>query len=314
MATPLITIGITCYREGDWLLECWESVLAQTDDRWEAVLVMDGGADERTREIFAALDHPKLRKYAFAENVGPYPARNKAFELTNTQYHFYLDGDDHLVPESVALMLETFARHPDAGFVYGDYEVFGGENTRIRHWPVDPLPEEVPDNRPPGACAYEKAVWQQLGGFCLDFARGAGDCDYHYSLAESGIRGYHCRNVFYRYRENNKGRVSGSYNKQQADICELLFRRHPRLFADDGRRKRFLSEAYQVAACANYWSGYLKAASRLARQAMCCGSWSRRNLWAIMLAPYLPVPLENRLRQYWRKRSESAIAKRRGTS
>jgi hypothetical protein len=40
MPEPLITIGITCYKEGDWLRECWESVLAQTDDRWEAVLVI----------------------------------------------------------------------------------------------------------------------------------------------------------------------------------------------------------------------------------------------------------------------------------
>ena len=37
MSDTLITIGITCYREGDWLRECWESVLAQTDDRWVAV-------------------------------------------------------------------------------------------------------------------------------------------------------------------------------------------------------------------------------------------------------------------------------------
>jgi len=35
---PLITIGITCCREGDLLRECWDSVLAQTDDRWVAVV------------------------------------------------------------------------------------------------------------------------------------------------------------------------------------------------------------------------------------------------------------------------------------
>ena len=39
MPDILITIGITCYREGDLLRECWESVLAQTDDRWVAMFV-----------------------------------------------------------------------------------------------------------------------------------------------------------------------------------------------------------------------------------------------------------------------------------
>jgi len=303
---PLITIGITCFREGDWLLECWESVLAQTDDRWEAVLVMDGGADERTREIFTALDHPKLRKYAFTENVGPYPARNKAFELTDTPYHFYLDGDDQLVPESVALMLEAFTRHPDAGFVYGDYEVFGIDNSHLWKWPVDPLPEEIPDKRPPGACVYVKAVWQQLGGFCLHFARGAGDCDFHLTLAESEIRGYHCGRVYYRYRENSEG-VSRSRKKQlvMAELRELMVRRHPRIFADRNRRIRFLSYSYKIAACANYWSGDIRAATKWARKAIYYGSWSQRYLWAIMLAAYLPVSLEHRSRQYWQKKIDS---------
>ena len=55
-----ITIGITCYNEGDWLLECWNSVLSQADERWEAVLIMDGTTHERTQQIFSQLEHPRL--------------------------------------------------------------------------------------------------------------------------------------------------------------------------------------------------------------------------------------------------------------
>ena len=62
MSDALITIGITCFREGEWLRECWESVLTQTDDRWQAVIVMDGGADDKTKEVFESLEHPKLKK------------------------------------------------------------------------------------------------------------------------------------------------------------------------------------------------------------------------------------------------------------
>ena len=47
-----ITIGITAYNEGDYLLEAWDSVLNQIDNRWEAVLVLDGGADSNTCHIF----------------------------------------------------------------------------------------------------------------------------------------------------------------------------------------------------------------------------------------------------------------------
>ena len=107
MTEALITIGITCYREGKWLRECWESVLSQTDDRWQAVIVMDGGADDATTEVFESLEHPKLQKFRFKENQGPYICRNKAFELTETPYHFYLDADDRLLSGAVAAVLEA---------------------------------------------------------------------------------------------------------------------------------------------------------------------------------------------------------------
>jgi len=304
MTEQLITIGITCYREGEWLLECWESLLAQTDDRWEAILVMDGGADERTRKIFSTLDHPKLRKIALTDNIGCHQAHNKAFEMTTTPYHFYLDGDDKLVPESISLILKGFSEHPDAGFIYGDYEVFGGVNTDIIHWPIDPLPEDVPDNQPPGGCAYKKAVWQQLGGYSREFPNGAGDWDFHLTMAEAGVRGYHCRNVFYRYRKNHVGRLSSSYKNQMVEKYELMVRRHPRLFADSRRRKRFLAKGNRVAAYTYYWSGDLKVASELVIRGMHSGNWKQRYLWVILLAPYLPKLLANWLRQYWQKRIE----------
>jgi len=47
-----ITIGITAYKEGEYLLEAWNSVLSQTDNSWEAIMVLDGGADVKTQRIF----------------------------------------------------------------------------------------------------------------------------------------------------------------------------------------------------------------------------------------------------------------------
>ena len=47
-----ITIGITAYNEGEYLLEAWNSVLKQTDHSWKAIMVLDGGADVRTQRIF----------------------------------------------------------------------------------------------------------------------------------------------------------------------------------------------------------------------------------------------------------------------
>jgi glycosyltransferase involved in cell wall biosynthesis len=209
---------------------------------------MDGTTHQRTREVFGQLGHPKLRKYAMPANMGPYPTRNKAFELTQTPYHFYLDGDDQLLPESVALVLETFARCPDAGFVYGDYECFGGRD-EIWRYPHEVTSDDVVERQPtPGPCAYKKQMWEQLGGYAPELARGNADYDFLIGAAEAGIKGYHCGQVFYRYRVGHAGRVSSNYGQRYHETLETIVQRRPRFFSNRRRRNRFLALGYKRAA------------------------------------------------------------------
>ena len=42
-----ITIGITAFNEGNLLIDSWKSVLQQTSENWEAVMVLDGGGDKK---------------------------------------------------------------------------------------------------------------------------------------------------------------------------------------------------------------------------------------------------------------------------
>ncbi len=315
-SSPHITIGITCYNEGDWLLECWQSVLKQTDDRWTAVLVMDGTTHERTKEVFRQLDHPKLRKVALPENVGPYPTRNKAFELTETPFHFYLDADDQLPPDAVKSVLETFEKQPEAGIVFGDYEYFGA----TPHVKKQPAHYSVA-NWPQGACAYRKDVWERLGGFAArmptDYtdgtdtapqnirvirvisgpkeirvdpvlARGPADYDFHLSAIEAGVKGVHCGRVFYRRRTGHPS-VSGSYRKELHAMVEIIARRHPKMFTEQWTKNDFLALGYKRAAIANQMAGERWKAARLACGALRFGRWRDRELWGLVGQGLVPT-------------------------
>lgn len=299
-ADPLITIGITCFNEGDWLRVCWDSVLAQSDDRWVAVMVLDGGHDARTREIFEQLEHPKLNKFVMPNNAGPYPTRNKAFELTRTPYHFYLDGDDALMPNSVALSLETFAQHSDAGFVYGDYKCFGG-NDEIRHFLHHVMADDLVEvQQTPGACAYKKDTWTRLGGFADALTRGNADYDFLIGAFEAGIKGYHCGEPFYRYRSRDGTNVSSSYNQRYHETHEIMVCRHPKFFSDLTRRRRFLALGYRRAALANQSAGRTKTAARLAWAACRHGMWREPQMLGVVLEGTLPLWLYRMLREAWR--------------
>src|ERR1035437_10157453 len=110
----MLTIGITCFREGKLLLRCWESVLNQHSDLWQCVMVLDGGCDPATRAVFDAIDHPRLRKFRNLENIGPYQTRNRAFQETHTLLHYYLDGDDELAPNAIERVLAWVKNAPNA--------------------------------------------------------------------------------------------------------------------------------------------------------------------------------------------------------
>ncbi len=290
MGTPLITVGITCYNEGDWLLECWESVLAQTDDRWTAVIVMDGTTDRRTREVFGELSHPKLRKCALTENKGPYPARNRAFELTHTPYHFYLDGDDQLMPDTIATVLETFRRSTEADFVYGDVERFGTRSSLTRKAPSFTLDDLISGIYPAGPSAYKKALWERLGGFSDELAYGMADYDFFFGAYEAGAKGVHCGRTIYRWRAKDTASISGSYLHRYHEKCEIIIRRHPRLFRDPDRVRRLMARGYDASARANYAKGRYREALHCAFHAMLYGdakvSERLRNHWWYFAPPW----------------------------
>jgi glycosyltransferase involved in cell wall biosynthesis len=256
---PRITIGITAWREGDKLRQCWQSVLAQTDPRWEAVLVLDGGADEATRAVYDALTHSRLRKEAAPDNRGPYPNRNRAFALSATPLHFYLDADDQLVPDSVKLVLATFDAHPDADIVYGDYQNFGSRDD-VSSFPRSVTWDDFALGQPlPGPCAYRVSLWQRFGGYAAELARGNGDYEFHIAAAEAGSRAVHCGAVFYRYHRTRGLSVSSSYNRRYHETHQIMVDRHPEFFADPRRRARFLGLAHFRTALAQWGAGERRA-------------------------------------------------------
>ena len=284
MKRPILTIGITCYAEGDWLRECWESLLAQTDPRWEAVLVMDGTDDRRTIEVFESLQHPRLRKERMPENRGPYPTRNRAFELTETPYHFYLDGDDKLPPDAVSRILATIERRPDAGVIYGDYQLFGGYTAMWRYPEVVDPDAFLTSQVLPAGSVYKKSLWEQLGGFAGELARGNADYDFHIGVLEAGVPVVHLGGVLVLYRVGHTAKVSSSYALRYHETHEIMVARHPRFFAEPKRRERFLANGERRAALAHKAAGNRPRATELARSAMRRGLWRDSALWPLALS------------------------------
>ena len=115
----LITIGITAFNEKDFLLDAWNSVVNQTDNRWEAIMILDGGAERKTQRIFDSISHSSLKKIKVKENKGPYHCRTLAINNAETDWYCHLDADDRFPLNAGNNVLATIDKYPEAKYIIG---------------------------------------------------------------------------------------------------------------------------------------------------------------------------------------------------
>jgi len=267
---PLISIGITCYREGEWLKECWQSVLAQIDPRWEAVMILDGGADEATRKIFTQISHHKLRKFALEKNVGPYLCRTLAILNSQTDWYAHLDGDDTLPEDAISLILKAIGENPEAEFVFGDAIHFDTTTEEVKHFEEFKVNELVTGANVTGTSPIRKQLFWQLGGFAPELLNGGADWDFWIGVAEREIEG--CRADGVVYKRRRRPASVGSKRRFALDkVAQIIIDRHPDFFEVEDRRERCLGKACEMVA-RNYRSaGMRKQAAEYAKKALDLG-------------------------------------------
>lgn len=91
---PVFSIIIPSYKSDKFIKQCISSVLHQTFDSFEIIIIDDGSPDQ-TGEICLriAADYPYVR-YIYQEHQGAGAARNKGLRVANGEYVLFLDAFD----------------------------------------------------------------------------------------------------------------------------------------------------------------------------------------------------------------------------
>jgi glycosyltransferase involved in cell wall biosynthesis len=140
--SPLVTVVTIFKDEERFLAEAVESVLAQTVDDWELMLVDDGSTDASTAIARRyADDHPGRIRYLEHPghaNRGMAASRNRGIAEARGTFIASLDGDDVWRPSKLAIQLDALDRRPGAAMTYGPL-------LRWRAWTGDPDGAELED-------------------------------------------------------------------------------------------------------------------------------------------------------------------------
>ena len=170
------SVVIPCFNSLKYLPETLSTVLGQTFDDFEVVLVDDGGSDNLT-EWAATFPNgngdPRVRVVR-QENAGVSAARNLGVTSAQGEVVVFCDSDDLWAPTLVAELVGALERNPAAGLAYGWYDLIDGDGTptgRVvrSEWEGDVWEQFVTRNPvSASAVAVPKAVLDDVGLFLVN--------------------------------------------------------------------------------------------------------------------------------------------------
>jgi O-antigen biosynthesis protein len=200
---PIISLVTPVYNTPpDVLRRMLDSVRNQTYPFWQHCLV-----DDASPEPWIA---PFLERYAAAddrvvfrrrvENGGIVAGSNDAFALVTGEFVAMLDHDDKLAPQALYSVARLLNEHPEADFIYADFDVIWPDGTRKQpYWKPGWSPDRLRAvNYISHFSVYRRELVSAVGAFRAGLD-GSQDHDLALRVAERTDRVFHIPDVLYHW-------------------------------------------------------------------------------------------------------------------
>src|SRR4030042_6253183 len=105
IASGLVSVIIPTYNRADCVTKSIDSVLSQTYNDYE-IIVVDDGSTDNTRQILQSYVDKCLIHYIYQDNAGCAAARNSGIRAAKGQWIAFLDSDDTWLPDKLAEQMQ----------------------------------------------------------------------------------------------------------------------------------------------------------------------------------------------------------------
>lgn len=131
MNNDLVSVVIATYNMGDYIESAIDSILKQSYQNFELIVVDDGSVDDTEQRMAAYGGNAKI-KYIKQENQGQPKAKNRGLKETTGAYVAFCDADDLWEPSKLELQMACFDHDPDIGVVYSEVSYIDGDGAPIK--------------------------------------------------------------------------------------------------------------------------------------------------------------------------------------
>lgn len=233
MSTPQVSIIVPCYKQAHFLQESLQSVLDQSFENWECVIVNDGSPDntEEVAQKWCATD--ARFKYIKKPNGGLSSARNAGIAISRGDFILPLDADD-LIHQDYLQKLLPVIENNDAIEVVSCYSIFFRNtidnvvNTRKpTGTTIDAL---LYENIIMATSLYRKESWKRVGGYDESMKDGFEDWDFWISILKGGAEFKIVSEFLFYYRKAAASMLTNTVANHLESVTKYIYKKHPEVY------------------------------------------------------------------------------------
>lgn len=219
------SILIAQYNNGKYFKDCWDSIQNQSYQNYEVIIVDDASTDDSVQIINNIIaDDSRVKIYKNEKNKGCGYTKHRCATLATGDICAYLDPDDTLEPDALALMVETHHNNPNAAIVSSKYYLVDEHlSNKIKSKqgaliPADSDYLHFGKGVITAFASFKRNVYGNTSGINPKFKRAV-DQDLYYKLEEQGNQLF-IDKYLYNYRINSSS-ISCNDNEYKATYWHI---------------------------------------------------------------------------------------------
>lgn len=133
MEKPLLSIIVPVYNMEDTLDKCVQSIVSQSFEDWEMLLVDDGSTDKSSGMCDDWAQKDTRIKVIHKENGGLSSARNAGIDIAKGEYVTFVDSDDYINDGTYESVMSVLMKHADIGIMEYSMKSIGYERLYLNY-------------------------------------------------------------------------------------------------------------------------------------------------------------------------------------
>lgn len=224
---PLISVIVPCYNQAQYLDECLQSVLDQTYQDWECIIVNDGSPDHTEQIAKKWVEKDSRFKYLYKENGGLSSARNAGIREAKGEWVLPLDADDKIGDQYMELAEKEFIKNPT--IVYCEAVFFGDKSER---WELGDFSFHglAVTNIIFCSAFYKKDRWLEVNGYDENLVYGLEDWDFWIALLKKGGLVTKINKICFYYRVKFESMIKNLDSKKRKFSIDYISNKHSEFF------------------------------------------------------------------------------------